>query len=226
MAIVIRTNGGKWQKATKVEFAAEAQLQKLIYESPELIPTYEGDAPAVFAREAGLPGSGYTDLLGVDVEGNILLVETKLARNDEVRRTVIGQVLEYAAYLWKMTFKDFDSLFVSREAISVLDLLEAKAPGIVREEVRDAITSNLSSGAFQLFIAVDKMNDELEKIISYVSSRGNGLRLEVLEFDLHQSGFDGDSRAEALWTTCDPNWHRCAIHPGEDCGRNSSHDLK
>jgi len=183
---VIRTNGGKWQKATKVEFAA--RLQKLIYESPELIPTYEGDAPAVFAREAGLPGSGYTDLLGVDVEGNILLVETKLARNDEVRRTVIGQVLEYAAYLWKMTFKDFDSLFVSREAISVLDLLEAKAPGIVREEVRDVITSNLSSGAFQLFIAVDKMNDELEKIISYVSSRGNGLRLEVLEFDLHQSG--------------------------------------
>ena len=188
MAIVIRTNGGKWQKATKVEFAAEAQLQKLIYDSPELIPTYEGDTPAVFAREAGLPGSGYTDLLGVDVNGNILVVETKLARNDEVRRKVIGQVLEYAAYLWKMTFEDFDRLFVSREAKPVLDLLEDKVPGIVREEVRDAITSNLSSGAFQLFIAVDQMNDELEKIISYVSSRGNGLRLEVLEFDLHQSG--------------------------------------
>ena len=188
MAIVIRNNGGKWQKATKVEFAAEAQLQKLLYDSPELIPTYDEDQPAVFIREAGLPGSGYTDLLGVDAKGNILVLETKLARNDEVRRKVIGQVLEYAAYLWKMSFDDFDSLFLSREGKSVLELLEAKTPAIVREEVRDAITRNLSSGAFQLFIAVDQMNEELKNIIGYISTRGSGLRLEVLEFDLHQSG--------------------------------------
>ena len=112
MAIVIRNSGGKWHKATKVEFAAEAQLQKLLYDSPELIPTYDDDKPAVFIREAGLPGSGYTDLLGVDGNGNILVVEAKLARNDEIRRKVIGQVLEYAAYLWKMSFEDFDSLFI------------------------------------------------------------------------------------------------------------------
>jgi len=54
MAIVIRNNGGKWQKATKVDFAAEAQLQKLLYESPELIPTYEEDKPAVFIRVTNL----------------------------------------------------------------------------------------------------------------------------------------------------------------------------
>lgn len=188
MAIVIRNSGGKWQKATKVEFSAETQLQKLLYDSPELIPTYEEDKPAVFVREAGLPGSGYTDLLGVDGNGNILVVETKLARNDEARRKVIGQVLEYAAYLWKMSFEDFDSLFRSRAATPVLDLLEVKIPEIVRDEVRDSISRNLSSGAFQLFIAVDQMNEELERIIGYVSSRGSGLRLEVLEFDLHQSG--------------------------------------
>ena len=38
MAIVVRSQGGKWQKATKVEFTDEAQLQKLLYDSPELIP--------------------------------------------------------------------------------------------------------------------------------------------------------------------------------------------
>jgi hypothetical protein len=189
MAIVIRSQGGKWQEATKVEFADEAQLQKLLYDSPELIPTsYEEDQPAVFIREAGLPGSGYTDLLGVDERGNILVVETKLARNDEVRRKVIGQVLEYAAYLWQMSFEDFDSLFIKRGGKSVLDLLESGDQRIVREEVRNAIAHNLASGAFQLFIAVDEMNEELENIVGYVSSRGSGLRLEVLEFALHQSG--------------------------------------
>ena len=124
----------------------------------------------MFIKEAGLPGSGYTDLLGVDGRGNIFVVETKLARNDEVRRKVIGQVLEYAAYLWKMQFEDFDSLFHKKAGFPVLDLLEERIPGIVRDEVRNAIARNLSSGAFQLFIAVDEMNDELEKIIGYVSS--------------------------------------------------------
>jgi len=189
MAIVIRSQGGKWQEATKVEYADEAQLQRLLYESPELIPTsYEEDQPAIFIREAGLPGSGFTDLLGVDERGNILVVETKLARNDEARRKVIGQVLEYAAYLWQMPFEEFDSLFIKRGGKPVLELLEKGNQRIAREDARSAIARNLSSGAFQLFIAVDEMNEELEKIIGYVSSRGSGLRLEVLEFALHQSG--------------------------------------
>jgi hypothetical protein len=93
-----------------------------------------------------------------------------------------------AAYLWQMSFEDFDSLFIKREGSSVLDLLESRSQKVVREEVRNAIVHNLSSGAFQLFIAVDEMNEELENIIGYVSSRGSGLRLEVLEFALHQSG--------------------------------------
>jgi hypothetical protein len=189
MAIVIRNNGGKWQRATIVKFADEAQLQELLYKSPELIPTsYDEDEPAVFIREAGLSGCGYTDLLGVDAHGNILVIETKLARNEEIRRKVIGQVLEYAAYLWRMDFEDFDALFLKKTERHLLDLLEERIPGIVRDEMQNAIVRNLSSGAFQLFIAVDEMNDELEKIISYVSSRGSGLRLEVLEFALHQSG--------------------------------------
>ena len=84
MAIVIRKQGGKWEKTDKVIFADEAQLQRLLYESPELIPTKVEDQAAVFTREAGLPGSGFTDLVGVDAQGNILIVETKLARNGEI----------------------------------------------------------------------------------------------------------------------------------------------
>ena len=57
MAIVIRKQGGKWEKTDKVIFADEAQLQRLLYESPELIPTKVEDQAAVFTREAGLPGT-------------------------------------------------------------------------------------------------------------------------------------------------------------------------
>jgi hypothetical protein len=188
MAIVIRKQGGKWERTDKVIFADEAQLQKLLYESPELIPTKVEDQAAVFTREAGLPGSGFTDLVGVDARGNILVVETKLARNDEIRRKVIGQVLEYAAYLWGMSFDGLDRFFLNREGKSLLDLLIEKDAAIDKDWLRQNVEQNLASGTFQLIIAVDAINPELEKIIAYVSSRGSGLQLEALELELYKQG--------------------------------------
>src|SRR5690348_13657668 len=113
MAILFRSQGGQWTKVAKLEFANEAELQELIYKSPELIGG-EDHTSVVFTKEAGLPGSGYTDLIGVDTSGNVLIVETKLAKNPEIRRKVIGQVLEYAAYLWRMHYEDFDRYFVEQ----------------------------------------------------------------------------------------------------------------
>jgi len=186
MTIIMRKPGGKWEKTEPVIFADEAQLQRLLYDSPELIPTKVEDEAAVFTREAGLPGSGSTDLVGVDAQGNILVVETKLARNDEIRRKVIGQVLEYAAYLWEMSFDEFDQFFVRREGKSLLDLLCDKDPAIDKNQLRQNVGENLSSGNFQLVIAVDAINPELEKIIAYVSRRDGGLQLEALELELYR----------------------------------------
>lgn len=188
MPIVIRNQGGKWEKTEKVIFADEAQLQKLLYQSPELIPTKTEDQAAVFTREAGLPGSGFTDLVGVDAQGNVLIVETKLARNGEIRRKVIGQVLEYAAYLWGMSFEDFDRFFLMRERKSLLELLCEKDPTIDKDQLKQNVQEHLASGKFQLIIAVDTINPELEKIIAYVSSRGSGLQLEALELELYRQG--------------------------------------
>ncbi len=188
MAIVIRNQGGKWEKTENVIFADEAQLQKLLYDSPELIPTKVEDQAAIFTREAGLPGSGFTDLVGVDAQGNILIVETKLARNGEIRRKVIGQVLEYAAYLWGMSFDDLDRFFLKREKKSLLNLLYEKDPSIDKDQLKQSVEGNLASGKFQLIIAVDTINPELEKIIAYVSSRGSELQLEALELGFYKQG--------------------------------------
>jgi hypothetical protein len=187
MPILVRHKGEKWTRADDVRFANEAELQKLLYEGPELISPHH-EHPALFIREAGLPGSGYTDLLGADADGNILIVETKLAKNHEVRRKVIGQILEYAAYLWRMSYEGFDNLFSRSEGKSIEDLWRLKTSEQLPEGFRETVTANLQSGSFHLFIAVDEMNDELEKIISYVSSIGSGLKLQALELRTYRLG--------------------------------------
>src|SRR5947209_3997805 len=131
------------------------------------------------------PGSGYVDLLGIDAEDSILLVETKLARNSEIRREVIGQILEYAAFLWGKGYEDIDQVFLAREGKTILELLSMKHLEISGDDLRRAVAANLAGGRFNLFIAVDAMNRELEKIIAYLSSRGPGLKLQAIAMPVY-----------------------------------------
>jgi hypothetical protein len=186
MEAAVRTAGGPWTRAARVAFEDEQALQKLLHESPELVLP-EADRTAVFVREAGLPGSGNTDLLGVDREGALILVEMKLARNHEIRRKVVGQILEYAAHLWGMNYEALDHIFRGRPPYkTIIERLRDNFGDIDAEELRKAVQRNLDDGTFELIVAVDDMNPELQQIIDYVAERGDGLRLTALEVKFHR----------------------------------------
>jgi hypothetical protein len=126
MPILFRTKGNtNWQSAGELPYSSEDHMQKMLYDS-QLIPIGSDDVARVFIREAGLPGSGRTDLVGVDETGSIYIVECKLATNDEIRRKVIGQVFEYAAYLWEWSFEKFDKLFQDRGEKTLQQLFTEK----------------------------------------------------------------------------------------------------
>jgi hypothetical protein len=58
--------------------------------------------------EFGLLGSGLTDVLAFSVVGDIAFIECKLAANEEIKRKVIAQVLEYGAYPWGMSYDELN----------------------------------------------------------------------------------------------------------------------
>ena len=169
-----------WHEVNQAAFKDESHLQQLLYEDPRLIPFADlGEGypePKVFVREAGLPGSGSTDLIGVDEQGRITIIECKLATNSEQKRKVIGQVLEYAAFLWQMSYERFEQLF-SREfgAAGKPGLAQMVAPESDPDwseaEFRGNVGTSLAQGDFTLIIAVDSLNDELRRIIEYVNRR-------------------------------------------------------
>ena len=190
MTVQIRQVGSQWRQAAKVSFPNEAELQSMLHRSTELIPVRAGeDAPRIFVRECGLPGSGNTDLLGVDSDGNIYVVECKLASNPEIRRKVLGQVMEYAAFLWNMPYEDFDQFFVRRENETLLALMGKKSGADwAAEEFRGQVAKNLKSGTFHLIIAVDRMNNELSQVIRYLAACTPSIRLEAMEINVYKSG--------------------------------------
>ncbi len=84
------------------DFDAERELQEALKNNPEVIPVgdLELGEVVVVGREVPLP-VGAIDLLLVDAQGRVIIVETKLSRNPDLRRKVVAQVLDYGASLWK-----------------------------------------------------------------------------------------------------------------------------
>src|SRR5687768_15384701 len=103
---------GDWKPVESARYVDEAELQRLLEQSPSLIPVTDIQAQAsklvLAVSEVGLPGSGSTDLICLSAAGDIAVVECKLATNAEIKRKVIGQILEYGAYLWGMAYEDLD----------------------------------------------------------------------------------------------------------------------
>lgn len=86
----------------------EAWLQEILADNPFVIPSFEVGseyAPLVCIGREVPVGSGetqgYIDNLYLTPSGRIVIVETKLFRNQESRRTVVAQIIDYAKELQK-----------------------------------------------------------------------------------------------------------------------------
>lgn len=142
--------------------AKERRLQRLIFDSPsDLLPDI-ARGPLAAAMEVPVPREGPADVVVVDCEGTISLVECKRARNPEARRWVVGQLLGYAAWLWKLDYESFEWRFGRGDG----DLARLKE----LPDVRDKIAKNLADGRFRLIVAADEINEWLKRAIVFLNA--------------------------------------------------------
>lgn len=176
MKIPIRSPNGKtWSMADATSYKDEAHLQAIIYDNPDVIPFEDMNPESAKLkklpiRELGLPGSGNTDIVVVDQSGAIYVIETKLARNPEAKRKVVGQILEYAAYLWEKDFDWLDSRVKNKLGKSLAEHFQ-EDPSWVKENFEENLTNNLKEGSFQLMIVVDQLNPELQRTAQFMKNR-------------------------------------------------------
>ncbi len=97
--ILLRGERESWHAPAISGFSSESRLADILASHPSLIPGVSGEAQA---RRQFPTGAGPADLVVVDEDGAVTFVECILAANPQVRREVVGQVLDYAAQLWRM----------------------------------------------------------------------------------------------------------------------------
>lgn len=178
MSLIIRRSDQPPKRLDPQSFDQETDLQAYITKHPEAIPV-DGLADelklTVIGREF-MTGSGPIDALGLDQQGQIYLIETKLYHNPDKRR-IVSQLLDYAAALWGQYGHDwpgFDQYVRSRYDFDIAkhltdEELETEAPSPPLTNFQ----SNLESGRFQLIALMDQTDDRLKDLVKYINQNSN-----------------------------------------------------
>lgn len=179
MAIIISKNGKNAVKIDKSNFDLEGHLQQYIYDNPESIPLYdikEDIRLLILAREFATK-SGPIDALGVDKDGEIYLIETKLYKNPD-KRMVVAQVLDYGASLWS-NYRDFTNFteqinfHTNKDFVKSLNQRLGEFYQISEDEVDtllENIRRNLNEGNFKFVVLMDHLHDQLKDLIIYLNN--------------------------------------------------------
>ncbi len=176
---------------------AESQIQRLLFDHPQVLPILELDetfGPAVpVGREVGTE-VGPIDALFVSPGGGITVVEAKLWRNPEARREVVGQIIDYATALSAWSYERLDAACVTASGVSLYELVSSHAGDeLPNDEASfiDAVSRNLRHGRFLLLVVGDGIREEVERMASYVQTAPRlQFHLALVELRLYASDDD------------------------------------
>ena len=186
----------KWHTVQSASYVSESELQALLASEPSLIyidEIREGAGSLVAAVREFPLDIGFIDIVGFTADGEIAIVECKLANNDEIKRKVIGQVLEYGASLWGMGYETLDQKVTrSTGGKNLADLVRDRVDLAVEwdeEAFRANVKAALETGNFILIIVVDEIHEELSRIVRFINDAGRpAFSFAALEMRRYQQG--------------------------------------
>ena len=165
---------GEWRIAPKSQFENEAALHEMIAARPDILPLSGSPDLTVLGSEVAL-GGGSADILAVESSGRPAIIEVKLAGNAEARRTVVAQVLDYAASLRGYAAADLESGPLRRhlaklDCSTILEAARNKWADVDDEAFGERLRTCLDTGHFRLVLAMDAATPGLERIVSYLEA--------------------------------------------------------
>jgi len=173
-------------------------LQELIAEYPDLLGGDQIDVEnhrrwLLVTREMPMLGDEANtcrlslDHLFLDQDGIPTLVEVKRGSNTQVRREVVGQLLDYAAIAnTSLSVRDIQEALRNNSESAESDLKEFLGEDANIEEFWQRVQANLELGKLRLIVLADTIPTELRRIVEFLNrqmSPAEFLAVEVKQFE-------------------------------------------
>lgn len=191
--------GGEAVRLHRIPFSektfAESWLQELLFTHPALIPFH--DLEPIFSDSIPLvrelpTAAGPLDLLYMNSMGFMTLVETKLWRSPEARRSVVAQIIDYAKEMAFWSYEDLVSAVrkagMKSKNDPLIDLFrELEGEEFDDRRFIDSVSSNLRQGRSLLLIIGDGIQEGVEQMTSFLQQTPQlGFNLNLLEIGLYR----------------------------------------
>lgn len=184
----------------------EAWLQTLLHCHPEVFPIDQiesgyGDLIPLCRELPLLFGggrSGALDNLFVTGDGKLVLVEAKLWRNPDARRTVVAQALEYAAAVFQMSYGELESAVLKARGVgkmpgaSLFEIVAGYSEGVDEAEFFDAVTRNLERGRAIIAVVGDGIREDIIPLADLLQSHaGHRFTFALVELAVYETPATG-----------------------------------
>ncbi|MDN7013009.1 hypothetical protein FGW20_08145 [Methanoculleus sp. FWC-SCC3] len=180
----IRISEGSELAQQPEPFKNEYELQEILAEHPVLLVDRGDSALVTICRELPFE-NGFADIVLVDSNGQPVLVEVKLARNEESRREMIGRLCDNLSAMGGLSPDE-----VNERSAGLLEETLQSMAGAEGEEnpearlalVKSNVASYLRAGQVRGIIVLDAAPDDLIREFSYLNEHSDlDLRLLVVE---------------------------------------------
>ena len=195
MDSIYNITSGNFKTLDSKLFENEKELQNLTIKYPELLSLLsESESTPVLISDEVRISTGKIDNFLVDNEGIPILIEAKERTNDELRRKVAGQLLDYASTisndLIEMNFEKEIISSCRKHSFDEVEVLNNLYQNYEKEEFWEIFSKNLKNNRFKLVVLADKFYPSTERIIQYLNQETqntNFIGLELMKFEVNEN---------------------------------------
>lgn len=193
-------------KLNLTDFDNDDLLQELIADNKDIF-SFDvngfGYTPLVCIGRGVPVGYGntqdYIDSLYISPSGGIVLVETKLFSDQELKRTVVDQIIDYAKAIQKWGFRKLNNIAAEYsfskygQAFDIIDILVQKGFCSYSDEsdIVDSFNESLSKATFLLMIVSDGISAGVQHLTEFLNKNTYlSFNLALKEMDIYQFNDD------------------------------------
>jgi len=159
------------------QFELEEQFEELLARNISLLQESENSPLTLIAREKR--GMSYPDLIGIDEEGNIIVIEIK---RGETPREAIGQAIDYAAQIANMEYEELVN-YINTGKNNLPDELQYEDFEKFCKEKFTNPEDEVNQSQKILLVGLG-LEEGAETMVSWLS--GCGVDINAIEFQLHK----------------------------------------
>lgn len=176
---------GILERANRQDIDYEKDFENWLENSPHILLDNEDDLNIIWiGRQITAVYEDrykYPDLMGIDAEGNVVIVELKKGKTP---REVVAQILEYAAWAENLSYEQLNIItmkyFEKKNEYVGMELSEIHQK-IFFPDIEDRLSITFN-GRLRLFIGAEEISNTVKDIIYYLNKYG--IDISCLKYDV------------------------------------------